>query len=160
MVSAPPFEVPEKLKREPAWHRLEDQLAWYDRKSCHSQRWYKGLKLVQFVLGTSIPVLAYQADARFITACAGALIAVLEAVQHLNQYATLWVEYRSTAERLKHERWLFLGKAGEYRNLTEEDALRLLSERVETHVSTEHAAWHQEVTKVVRTAPDHRGVAD
>lgn len=138
-------EVPELIKRHPAWIRLEDQLEWYDSKSVYCQRWYKGLKLLQVVLGASIPLFAFQ-DAKILTATMGVLIAVLEAVQHLNQYSTLWIEYRSTAERLKHERWLFLSRAGEFRGLNDEEALLLLAEHVETYVSTEHASWAQQVS--------------
>jgi hypothetical protein len=37
----------ESVAEHPAWHRLEDQLQWYDTKSTRCQRWYKRLKLVQ-----------------------------------------------------------------------------------------------------------------
>lgn len=84
------FQIPESARSHPAWFRLEEQLAWYDGKSTYCQRWYKGLKFLQILLGASVPVWAYQ-DYRAITAVVGVAIAVLEAVQHLNQYATLWV---------------------------------------------------------------------
>lgn len=136
-------DISEKIKKHPAWIRLEDQLKWYDVKSVSCQRWYKGLKLLQVVLGASIPLLVY-IEKPFVTAIAGVAIAILEAVQHLNQYSTLWIEYRSTAERLKHERWLFLSRAGEFRAMDDDEALRVLAEHVETYVSTEHASWAQQ----------------
>ena len=49
--------------------------------------------------------------------------------------------YRSTAERLKHERFLFLSAAGPYRNRDEPERLILLAERIEEQISTEHAKW-------------------
>jgi hypothetical protein len=156
MANAEQAEISESTKRHPAWIRLEDQLSWYDSKSVHCQRWYKGLKLLQVVLGVSIPLLAYQ-NATFLTALTGVAIAVLEAVQHLNQYSTLWIEYRSTAERLKHARWLFLSRAGEFRELREEEALRLLAEQVETYVSTEHASWTQQASAAVQQTKGERG---
>lgn len=64
----------------------------------------------------------------------GVLIAVLEAVQQMNQYSTLWVTYRATAERLKHEQYLFLSVAGPYKGMTDGDRLVTLAERVEEHV--------------------------
>jgi hypothetical protein len=33
---------------------------------------------------------------KWATASSGAVIALLEAVQHLNQFSTLWITYRST----------------------------------------------------------------
>jgi len=49
--------------------------------------------------------------------------------------------YRSTAERLKHEKYLFLSAAGPYKGLSETDRLIALAERVEELVSAEHANW-------------------
>jgi hypothetical protein len=78
------------------------------------------------------------------TGIAGILIAFLEAIQQMNQYSTLWLMYRSTAERLKHERYLLLAQAGPYRGLSTNEALVGLAERVEEHVSSEHANWFNE----------------
>jgi hypothetical protein len=47
--------------------------------------------------------------------------------------------YRSTCEALKHERYLYLAKAGPYAAATEPRVL--LAERVEGLVSQEHAKW-------------------
>jgi hypothetical protein len=146
------IKVPNDTKEKPAWIRLEDQMNWYDHKSCHCQKWYKRLKLVQIILAISIPILSHLPNgwATWLTSIAGGLIAVIEAMQHLNQYSTLWITYRSTAERLKHEKYLFLSEAGPYANL--EDAVRFitLSERVEEHVSTEHANWFKEIQNTAR----------
>ena len=46
--------------------------------------------------------------------------------------------YRSTAEALKHERYLYLAAAGPYGG---DDRVRVLAERVEGLVSQEHAKW-------------------
>jgi Protein of unknown function (DUF4231) len=37
---------------------------------------------------------------------------VLEGAQHLYQFQEHWITYRTTAEVLKHERCLYLAKAG------------------------------------------------
>lgn len=139
------------VAQHPAWHRLEDQLQWYDTKSTQCQRWYKGLKLVQISLAVLIPVLSHLNPmcAKWVTSVAGALIAVLEGIQHMNQYSTLWVTYRATAERLKHEKFLFLSAAGPYKGQSEPERLVALAERVEEHVSTEHANWFNETRRVV-----------
>ncbi len=134
---------PESIAGQPAWLRLEDQLSWYDRESVRCQRWYKWLKLLQVVLAVGIPIASHLEPevAKWVTSSAGALIAILEAIQHMNQYSTLWITYRSTAERLKHEKFLFLSAAGPYKGQAEAERLVALAERVEEHVSTEHANW-------------------
>ncbi len=141
--------VPEWAVAHPAWARLEDQLGWYDDKSTHCQRWYKGLKFVQISLAVLIPLLSHldPVCAKWATSIAGALIAVLEAIQHMNQYSTLWVTYRATAERLKHEKFLFLSAAGPYKGQSEPERLIALAERVEEHVSAEHANWFNETKR-------------
>ena len=141
---------PEWAENHPAWLRLEDQLFWYDGKSLNAQRWYKWLKLVQVILAISISILS-QIDnvGKWLASAAGGLIAIIEAVQHMNQYSALWITYRSTAERLKHEKHLFLSAAGPYRGLAEPERIIALAERVEEHVSTEHANWFNESQRVV-----------
>lgn len=150
--SKPVTEImpPDWAKEHPAWLRLEDQLGWYDSSSTSSQSSYKILKFIQLVLAVGIPVVSNLTDTswKWIVAFAGATIAVVEAIQHMNQYSTLWVMYRSTAERLKHEKFLFLSAAGPYRELEEPNRLILLAERVEEHVSTEHANWFNETRRV------------
>lgn len=143
--------VPETVSNHPAWLRLVGQIDWYDKKSVHSQRYYKLLKLVQIVVAISIPVISHAdfAYVKWVISGAGALIAILESIQHMNQYSTLWVTYRSTAEKLKHEKYLFLSEAGPYRGLDEPSRLIELAERVEEHVSTEHANWINETRKAV-----------
>src|SRR5215213_4277197 len=91
-----------------AQERLEEQIAWYDGKSRHNQRWFKRLKIGQIVIAAAIgaesPPLAV----------AGALIVVIEGLQQLQQYQQNWTTYRATCERLKHERHLYAAAAGPY----------------------------------------------
>jgi Protein of unknown function (DUF4231) len=86
----------------------------------------------------------------------GALIAIVKGVQQLNQYHANWISYRSTCEALKHEKFLYLAKAGPYAAAT--DSRVLLAERIEALVSQEHAKWasSQEV-KEKSKAPDVGG---
>ena len=151
--------LPEGVAKHPAWLRLEDQLDWYDRKSTHCQDWYKRLKLLQVFLAICIPIFSHLPPeaAKWLTACSGATIALVEAVQHMNQYSTLWVTYRSTAEHLKHEKYLFLAGAGVYRGVSDEERLVTLAERVEEHVSTEHANWFNETLRMAARSKQEAG---
>jgi hypothetical protein len=143
-INEPP--VPEFAESHPAWFRLVDQLNWYDRKSQNAQQWYKRLKIAQVTFAALIPAtsLLPAEYAKWAASTFGVLIAILEAIQQINQYSTLWFSYRATAERLKHEKYLFLSAAGPYKGLGEIDQLVALAERVEEHVSTEHANWFNE----------------
>jgi hypothetical protein len=124
-------------ERDPTWERLEDQLGWYDRKSLAAQKSFKRFKVAELVVAAAVPVVALTAQT-WITAALAAIVVVLEGLQHLYQWQTNWVLYRSTAEALKHERYLYLAEAGPY---TGTDRHRVLAERIEGLVSQEHAKW-------------------
>jgi hypothetical protein len=122
----------------PTWSRLEDQLGWYDAKSQAAQRAFKRLKVGELVVASAIPVVALLDVPAVVPAVLGASIAVVEGILHLYQLQERWILYRSTAEALKHERFLYLAAAGPY---TGEDRDRVLAEQVEGLVSQEHARW-------------------
>jgi hypothetical protein len=123
----------------PAWERLEDQIGWYDRKSMDAQRSYKRLKVVQLVGAAAVPVAAAAEAAAWGIAALGGLVLVLEGLQQLGQYQANWIGYRATCESLKHEKHLYLARAGPYSDLA--SAERTLAERIEGLVSQEHAKW-------------------
>ena len=130
---------------DPIMERLDDQIGWYDRKSMSCQRVFKRTKIVQIVAAAVIPFLAalsvkeVWSSVHWITGGLGVLVTVFEGLLQLGQYQQNWFMYRSTCEALKHEKYLYLGKAGPYASAT--DAHALLAERVESLVSQEHAKW-------------------
>lgn len=130
--------LPAPNAEDPTWGRLEDQISWYDRKSGDNQRWYKRLKLLELAVAAGLPVVAGQHSPIWVIGGLAAVIVVLEGAQHLYQLQEHWITYRSTAEALKHERFMYLAKAGPYRD---EDRHSCLAERIEGLISQEHAKW-------------------
>jgi hypothetical protein len=126
---------------DPIMKRLEDQIAWYDGKSMGNQRAYKQIKIAEILAAAIIPLLAglELPHTGMVTASLGVLITVLEGLLHLNQYQQNWINYRSTCEALRHEKFTYIGKAAPYANVPDPHAL--LAERVESLVSQEHAKW-------------------
>lgn len=123
----------------PTLERLEDQIGWYHRKSADNQRKFKTFKALQLVAAAAIPVVATIGVRAAVPAALGAAIVVVEGLQQLNQYQQNWTSYRSTCEALKHEKYLFLARAGPYAALSAPVAL--LADRIEGLVSQEHAKW-------------------
>ena len=109
---------------------------------------------MQIIVAASIPVISIfllcPLWVKVLVSALGAFVAVIESIQQLCQYAPLWMSYHSTAERLKHEKHLFLSEAGQYRDLEEPEKLILLAERIEEHVSAEHANWFDEHKKIAK----------
>jgi hypothetical protein len=135
----------------PTLARLEEQIRWYDERSARSQRVYKWLKFVTIFSAAAIPILVVFDVPTYVAALLAGVIAVSEGVQQVNQYQQNWIMYRSTAEALKHEKYLYLAGAAHY--AAAENPLALLAERLEGLVSQEHAKWvsaRQEALKTTR----------
>ena len=126
---------------DPIMERLEDQIDWYDRKSITNQNYFRRIKMLEILAAAIIPFLSAFTFSRmvWVTGGLGVLITVLEAMLHLNQYQQNWIAYRSTCESLKHEKYVYLGKAAPYAGTPDPHAL--LAERIESLVSQEHAKW-------------------
>jgi len=138
---------------DPVIRRLEDQIAWYDRKSAANQTTYKRLKVAEIVAAAVIPFLAALDldNGRWAIGALGVIITIFEGLLSLNQYQQNWIAYRSTCEALKHEKFAFLARASSYANV--ENARALLAERVESLVSQEHAKWAADQQKAAKPQP-------
>ena len=140
--------------------RLDDQIAWYDNRSNRIQQFYKIMKITVIAIAALIPLLpglqASMGVPPWVLGILGALIAIVEGIQQLNQYHANWISYRSACEALKHEKFLYLANAGLYAAAT--DPRVLLAERIEALASQEHAkcASSQEA-KEKSKAPDVGG---
>jgi hypothetical protein len=138
-----------ELPQGPTFKRLESQIKWYSDKSGKAQRAFRWIKVVEifaaalipFLGSLSVPFTALKDHVSLVTGALGVLITILEGILHLNQYQEHWTTYRSTAEALKHEKYLYLGKAGPYAKGAASDPDALLAERVEALVSQEHSQW-------------------
>lgn len=133
--------IPTPDDTDPIFQRLEDQINWYNRKSTSAQHIFKRMKIIEIFAAAIIPFLAGLSfrHVTLITGGLGVLITIFEGILHLNQYQQNWTSYRSTCESLKHEKYVYLGKAGPYANVADPHAL--LAERIESLVSQEHAQW-------------------
>lgn len=121
--------------------RLDDQIKWYDKKSQKHQSWYKRYKRIEILAGAIIPITAafdLQWFKVISVVCSNAILAC-ESLIALSNHQTNWTQYRTTAETLRHEKYMFETKTGVYKN--EEDGFALLVERCETIISSENVNW-------------------
>jgi len=126
--------------------RVDDQINWYDKKSQGAQRKFKSLRSFEIIAAASIPIIAgfgkdYEnIPVELIVGVLGALIAIVAAIVSLNRYQENWIEYRTTCETMKHEKYLFLTKVAPYDN---EKAFALFVQKIEKLVSKENSQWSQ-----------------
>ena len=139
------------MNEEVTLARLEDQIKWYDTRSGYNQRMFKALKVSVVGAAALIPFMSGAGAPPWSTGLLGVIVVVLEAVQQLNQYHSNWMAYRSTAEALKHEKYLHAASAGPYASSDNPHAL--LAERIEGLVSQEHAKWVSAVEQQSKGKP-------
>ena len=70
--------------------------------------------------------------------CSSAILAC-ESLISLSNHQSNWTQYRTTAETLRHEKYMYQTQTGVYKN--EEDKFALLVERCETIISSENINW-------------------
>ena len=71
-------------------------------------------------------------------------MATCAGISSLQKFQELWIKYRTTAESLKKEKYLYLTKGQPYDT---ENPLSILVQRVETLVSQENTNWAQYMMK-------------
>lgn len=123
--------------------RLDHQIDWYGRKSKWHQGWHKKLRCVEIVAAASIPFLTgYITDAtpdmKIVVGSLGVLIAVASGTASLFKFQDHWLQYRTTAESLKHCKYLYLTKSEPY---VGDDGFNRLVESVEGLISKENSNW-------------------
>jgi hypothetical protein len=135
--------------------RWLDQVTWMEARAAKAQRFYYRLRLVTIVGAVVVPALValntlngWPGDAAQIGAWIVSLVvAVSAAVEGFFQFGHRWRNYRSTAERLKTEGWLYLELAGPYAVVdgSHKDAYPTFVSRVEELIQKDVDVYMTEV---------------
>jgi len=128
--------------------RLTDQIDWYDRKSSSNKKMFMRLRALEIGMALTIPFLAgyvpiFKEPITLIIGLASILVAGIASILTLYKFQENWIEYRTLSEALKYEKFLYLTKAGVYRNAT---SFPDFVERVEGILSKENAKWSAQNT--------------
>ncbi len=126
--------------------RVEEQINWYNRKSISNKKWFYLLQIIVLVMSATVPVVSILSIVfesiwiRLGIGILGAIAAIATGIISICQFRKNWIEYRTTAESLKCEKYMFKTKTGFY---AERDAFPVFVERIEALVSKEHTDWKQ-----------------
>jgi Protein of unknown function (DUF4231) len=134
-VTAPAMTV-HQLQPDPTLARLEYGIAWYDREGARNQQASSRVKASVLIAAATMPLFVGLGAPPFVVGGLAVVIVLLEGLQQLHQYERLGLRYRSIAESLKREKFLFLAGAHPYNG--ESGVIPLLAERVEVLVAQEH----------------------
>ena len=132
--------------------RIDDQIDWYSKRAVLNKKLYHLLKVCEIVFSVTIPFLTgyinQNSVIKYIIGVLGLCVAVLAGLIVLYKFQEKWIEYRTAAEGLRHEKFMFLTQSGPYKN---DNSLSSLAERVEYSISKENSNWNQMVSKKERT---------
>ncbi|MCD6576521.1 MAG: DUF4231 domain-containing protein [Anaerolineaceae bacterium] len=123
--------------------RLENEIDWYEKKSNKNKRNYYLSRIIELVSAALIPFLInfLTRDTELLKTTVevlGIIVIVSSGLISIFQFNELWTEYRTNAESLKHEKYLYLSSAKPY---DKANKYKLLVERVEKLISTENSHW-------------------
>jgi hypothetical protein len=128
--------------------RLDDQFTYYTKAASRSKNRYQKLKALEIGLAALVPFLAalitdHNAEVmKIIVGGIGVGITLTGGMLMLFKYQENWVTYRTTAEALKSEKYLFLTRTGPYKS---KGANALFIEKVENILGDEHQKWQNYV---------------
>lgn len=124
--------------------RVDDQLRYLSRSSKQSKRMFVGLSIVEILLGTAItvgsPFIGENLWGRTFIAIAGGGIAISGSLLALTRSQENWIRYRSLAEQLKCEKFLFATGAPPYDGQPERSFHHFVNQ-VESMMLEERGAW-------------------
>ena len=127
--------------------RYEDQIAWYGKKATRNQTTYRWIQWPLIVLAALTPVLV-QLDSLELVLGSSAIklatltsivVAILTTALKTFNYQENWLNYRSTCEALRREKYYYEAGVDEYRESSGPEALFV--ERVEALMSSENTLW-------------------
>ncbi|GAB3659683.1 hypothetical protein GCM10028791_33180 [Echinicola sediminis] len=125
--------------------RVDAQMNWYERKATSNKSWFVWKEGLTIVFAAMIPFFAGlggQSEVfKLVIAILGVLVTVMTGLGSILKLEKKWIEYRTTAESLKHEKYLYLTRASPYDR--DEEAFPSFVAKVESLIQKENSYWNQ-----------------
>lgn len=126
--------------------RYESQLQWYSRSATQNKTWHRRFQVAIAILSATVTVTVALGMSDGASAAwhvgsltTSAVVTLLVSLQKTLRFHDNWVEYRTTAEDLKRERYYHEFICGDY--ATAESPDQLFVERVEELISQQNTRW-------------------
>jgi hypothetical protein len=169
MTTPEPREEPTRVEGQPAAAmaidvddylsgRLEEQIAFYEKAAGRAKQMHVRLQSAIIVLSVMVPVAVshpqeWSGWQRILVLAASLLLPAMTGLTSFRKYGETWISYRTTAELLKTEKYLFLTGSGRYRD--NPNAFHDLVEAVEALLIAEHTKFRASFTEVRQAAGGH-----
>jgi hypothetical protein len=101
------------------------------------------LKITETILALLIPLLTgyittTMVGLKIVVGLIGIIVAATANIITLYKFQENWIEYRTVAESLKHEKFLYITHAGAYKDSS---SFPIFVERFESFISKENMQW-------------------
>ena len=125
--------------------RVDDQISWYEAKSAYNKKRFQRGQLLLLIMAAIVTLSGTFTNSgfgwiAFVVPICGAIIAVVSGVVSLFKYQENWLQYRTTAESLKHQKFLFITKSEPYSG---EESFKIFVSNIENLISQENSIWTQ-----------------
>ena len=128
--------------------RVDDQLEWYEQKAAINKKLFIWKEVLVISFAALIPfiiALDLANCGNIIAAGLGLMITILSGVSSVLKLEKKWTEYRTTAETIKHERYLYFTKSEPYNK--PHIVFNEFVKRIESIISKENSYWNQYIIK-------------
>lgn len=131
--------------------RVDKQIYWYSTMSKRNQKMYKLIKTIEIIFAALIPFLVSFVSSglsylKVIVGILGISITIISGVLALYRFQENWIEFRTTAESLKREKFLFLTRVNIYNTA---NSFPLFVQRIEDLMAKENTNWIHNMTKKI-----------
>ena len=138
--------------------RLEEQIVYYEKAAGRAKQMHVRLQGAIIVLSVMVPLaVSHPQDwsgwQRILVVAASLLLPAMTGLTSFRKYGETWISYRTTAELLKTEKYLFRTGSGRYRD--NPNAFHDLVEAVEALLIAEHTKFRASFTEVRQAAGGH-----
>jgi hypothetical protein len=125
--------------------RLENQINWYNENSIFNKKCYQTLKTIEIILAAITPfVVAFVNNEtnslKIVAGLMSIVIGIIASFLIAFKFQDKWIQYRTTCENLRHEKYLYTTNSGIYTNNTN---FNVFVERIEFLISKENSDWTQ-----------------
>ncbi len=124
---------------------VREQHDWYDRNAKRTMRIYHNLRTISLGATGLVPIFAlldWGMWSKIIAALLGATAAFAQGYETLHQYREHYLAWRSTAQQLELEQYLYTVQVADYASgASQKDPIVLLAERTASITSQETQQW-------------------
>lgn len=145
--------------------RVDQNIKWYDGKAVRMKDRYLWMRGFSVIAGGLVPVIVnipttvsfhgVSLTNAFVTVIS-LMVVIVVSLESVFHYREQWKNYRSTEQLLRHEKFLFSSRVGVYQTSTDEEAFKLLVQRVEEAIAIENSATLNVMTMAAEMADAKR----